>query len=312
MTKFWILHGESSRGFADSLTSTLRSQGWDVDTGGLRFPLNSLMVSVLDGWIAVVDFDIANDPSFLKTMKQSIEHSDSLGVFCAIIKAEGGQVEQIEPGRVLAGDIEDVSGTVRRLVAAYDDFAASLREVIKFRRERRDLVVSAGEEYVEATLKGLGRRGWYFLVFGVVWHVIAALALAVGVDVGYTRIAGLPTGQLTEGAVFGLVATFVGVVGLLLALVRYSINLGRFFMQEAIVTLNRQHAIRYGRFFLLAFGENISRQEVAEVLRDWNIVSVTSTIPAAQHEADNILRSLGEGARLLLKMNEDKIVGKAK
>ena len=68
------------------------------------------------------------------------------------------------------------------------------------------------------------------------------------------------------------------IVGLstLAALSRLAFILGKSFMVEAIRNGDRIHAISFGKFYIKAYGHVASRQEIREVLSNWNIDSGSS------------------------------------
>lgn len=68
------------------------------------------------------------------------------------------------------------------------------------------------------------------------------------------------------------------IVGLstLAALSRLAFILGKSFMVEAIRNGDRIHAISFGKFYIKAYGRVASRQEIREVLSNWNIDSGSS------------------------------------
>ena len=70
-----------------------------------------------------------------------------------------------------------------------------------------------------------------------------------------------------------IVYSVKNIVGLsvLAALSRLAFILGKSFMVEAIRNGDRIHAISFGRFFIQAYGREATRQEIREVLGDWNI-----------------------------------------
>ena len=55
------------------------------------------------------------------------------------------------------------------------------------------------------------------------------------------------------------------------ALSRLTFILGKSFMVESIRNGDRIHAISFGRFYIKAYGRVATRQEIREVLGDWNI-----------------------------------------
>lgn len=61
------------------------------------------------------------------------------------------------------------------------------------------------------------------------------------------------------------------IIAVLAALSRLSFILGKSFMVESIRNGDRIHAINFGKFFIRAYGKVASRQEIKEVLGEWNI-----------------------------------------
>lgn len=61
------------------------------------------------------------------------------------------------------------------------------------------------------------------------------------------------------------------VLAVLAALSRLAFILGKSFMVEAIRNGDRIHAISFGKFYIQAYGNKATRQEIREVLGEWNI-----------------------------------------
>ena len=94
----------------------------------------------------------------------------------------------------------------------------------------------------------------------------------------------------------------VVILTVLAALSRLSFILGKSFMVEAIRNGDRIHAISFGKFYIQAYGRQASRQEIREVLGEWNIDKGSSFHTQDAKEIDpNIL-----GILELLKSNNTK------
>lgn len=63
----------------------------------------------------------------------------------------------------------------------------------------------------------------------------------------------------------------LSVLSVLAAISRLTFILGKSFMVESIRNGDRIHAISFGKFFIQAYGNKVTRQEIREVLGDWNI-----------------------------------------
>jgi len=94
----------------------------------------------------------------------------------------------------------------------------------------------------------------------------------------------------------------VVILTVLAALSRLSFILGKSFIVEAIRNGDRIHAISFGKFYIQAYGKQASRQEIREVLGEWNIDKGSSFHTQDAKEIDpNIL-----GILELLKSNNAK------
>lgn len=87
------------------------------------------------------------------------------------------------------------------------------------------------------------------------------------------------------------------------ALSRLSFILGKSLMVESIRNGDRIHAISFGKFYIQAYGKQASRQEIREVLGEWNIDKGSSFHTQDAKEIDpNII-----GVAELLKSNCTKL-----
>ena len=73
---------------------------------------------------------------------------------------------------------------------------------------------------------------------------------------------------------------------LILALSRLMFVLGKSFMVESIRNSDRIHAISFGEFFLNAYGNVATRDEVREVFGNWNIDNGSSFITQSPKDYD--------------------------
>lgn len=75
-------------------------------------------------------------------------------------------------------------------------------------------------------------------------------------------------------------------LALILALSRLLFVLGKSFMVEAIRNSDRIHAISFGEFFLNAYGNVATREEVRDVFGNWNIDNGSSFITQSPKDYD--------------------------
>jgi len=61
------------------------------------------------------------------------------------------------------------------------------------------------------------------------------------------------------------------IFSIILIMSRFAFILGKSFMAESIRNADRRHAISFGQFFIKAYGNEATRDEIREVFREWNI-----------------------------------------
>ena len=82
-------------------------------------------------------------------------------------------------------------------------------------------------------------------------------------------------------------------LAIVVALSRLSFTLGKAFMTNAIRSGDRIHAISFGKFFIEAYGEGATREEVRAVFGEWNIDKGTSFHSQSSSDFDpNIMSAL--------------------
>lgn len=107
---------------------------------------------------------------------------------------------------------------------------------------------------------------------GYLWYVLGFLSLLVGIAFGLLGLAAasqqtaLPIESLILAALKAVL-----VVGLLGACAKYAFTLGKSYASEALKCSDRIHAIRFGEFYLRAFGDKTQWAELKEVFQHWNI-----------------------------------------
>lgn len=141
--------------------------------------------------------------------------------------------------------------------------------------KKKEKIETKATEYVEEAIKELKEREknllnkagfWYWMGYGAIG--VGVIAAGIFAFIGYSRF------QDTTPA-WDLVA-FAGIksivlVGLLLAMAKYSFSLAKAYMEESLKNADRIHAISFGKFYLQAFGNDAQQSDIKEVFQHWNI-----------------------------------------
>lgn len=138
-------------------------------------------------------------------------------------------------------------------------------------------------DYLKNVFDRLENNRKYYRNLGIGAYLASVmfLLIAVGVSVYMTKqkITRIDVAIFVFGS--GMIMTCV-----LAALSRMMFIIGRSFMVESIRNADRYHAISFGKFYIDAFGDNISKREIKEVLGAWNFDSETDFTKQDAKEID--------------------------
>jgi hypothetical protein len=82
-------------------------------------------------------------------------------------------------------------------------------------------------------------------------------------------------------------------LAIVIALSRLAFTLGKAFMTNALRNEDRIHAISFGEFFINAYGDEATHDEVRAVFSDWNIDKGTSFYSQSSNDFDpNVMSAL--------------------
>jgi hypothetical protein len=132
------------------------------------------------------------------------------------------------------------------------------------------------------------------------------LALVVGIGFALVSLR-YRTSDLNSLSLATILITNVTVIGFLGACSRYAFSLGKSYISECLKAADRIHAIRFGQFYLQAFGTKANWSELKEVFQYWNIdrSSTFSTLDASQIDPQ-ILSLIGSIATVIGTKGKDK------
>ena len=166
---------------------------------------------------------------------------------------------------------DDVEHIVLDTVTAIDRWIGRLRAKEDEKTELQERVEENAATYISDTLDRLQLQEKRYRRASYGWYLFAFVSLLGGVGYGVWRVVsfkGIGTSWITTLQFF---VVSLLVVGLIIALSRFSFVLGRSFMVESLRNSDRIHAISFGKFYLKAYGSKADWQEVKEVFQHWNI-----------------------------------------
>lgn len=191
-------------------------------------------------------------------------------------------VNELSVADVAAHISKYVSSFVGKLLASQQQAADVAEKVEANLAEYLDEAVTSQSK--------LEKQNW---ISGTIWYVLGILALAGGAASTFFAVSpGNQVGGILS--VSGSVFKSIAVVGFLGAGARYCFVLGKSYLNESLKNSDRIHAIQFGRFYLRAFGNNTTWQELREVFANWNISNSSSFASLRANDVDpKVLESIG-------------------
>jgi hypothetical protein len=179
------------------------------------------------------------------------------------------------------------------------------------RREIQQRLERTASDYIQDALESLGVRETMYRWTGLAWYVAGFLALIAGIwtAVALSRDAmGRLNGPNSLWPLFAYLALkSMIIIGLLVATSKYSFTLGRSYMSESLKNSDRKHAISFGNFYLRAYGDKATWQEIKEAFQHWNIAkgSAFATLDPREFDPD-FLGMAVKLARAMLSKETDR------
>lgn len=149
------------------------------------------------------------------------------------------------------------------------------REKERYREESRKSIESKSQKFVDSALQLLSKKEAKFHDISRNWSVLGAFSIAFGIGFAiYTMVNSADLFHQTSSSLsYYLYSLFRGliVVSLFGALSRYAFVLSNSFMHESLKSGERLHAIKFGEFYLDAYGADAEWEQLKEAFENWNI-----------------------------------------
>ena len=273
MTIF-ISYRSATRQFVDFLANALERAGHSV-LYDARIPAGSSWSDSISDMILKADAIIAvfhgqNNDNIAYEVGVGLSDSGKLVIPIVFQDAivpyalEGVQFVRVTDAR----QYEEAASTVLTRLAAHE---AKKQQEATEQRESAQRLERGIKTHVEEILENLKSREnrnkcyalWLYLSSLLVLALVvapAALFLARNnlVDIELERLLGL-----------GILYLFLAI--LMVSISKFMFTLAKSFMVEAIRASDRIHAISFGKFYLEAFDEKVTREELIQIFGTWNI-----------------------------------------
>lgn len=191
-------------------------------------------------------------------------------------------------GTISSEDFQrEINDITNDLVILANGIAGNEGNKLEENRKKEKIERSAAS-FVEDSIKELRIRETNLRRTALFWYLFGVLSLLVGVILGFVSIFFNNESVLSTDILnlVYLVARNILIIALLVAVSRYSFNLGKTYMNESLKNSDRVHAISFGKFYLQVFGTDVRPDDLKDVFKDWNANNESSFLKLESQEID--------------------------
>mgnify|MGYP000238772025 CR=1 FL=1 len=181
-------------------------------------------------------------------------------------------------------------------------FEALEKEKEKYREETRKQIEKKSNKYVTDALTVLETKEKKYHIISNCWSILGAVSILFGIIL--LVVLGVKGFNILEAKVavewsFLFLVSFKGIIvlGLFIALAKYSFTFSQSYMHESLKSSERIHAINFGKFYLESYGADADWAQIKEAFEHWNISSNTAF---SSNKADSFDPKIFEGAANLI------------
>ena len=188
------------------------------------------------------------------------------------------------------------------------------KEKERYTEESRKSIESKSKKFVDAALLSLENKENGFHKISKTWSAIGAFSIILGISFAiFTMFYGADVFHQTgnKSISYYLYNLFRGliVVGLFGFLSRYAFVFSNAYMHESLKSGERLHAIKFGEFYLDAYGADADWGQIKEAFEHWNIsnksaFSKSDKLPENNQYIEMLKKSLDKAIDSQAKKNE--------
>lgn len=196
----------------------------------------------------------------------------------------------------LSADNKDSNTIMTELLAHLCIIRDELESEQKGKAENKEIFEESLAKYIEKDLSRLQKKEVLnrFLSYGC--YIFSLISIAFAIKLSVDRIQNIDLASDWRNLALSQVTSVFSII-LILAMSRLFFVLGKSFMVESIRNSDRIHAISFGEFFLNAYSDVATREEVRDVFGNWNIDNGSSFITQSPKDYDpqlveNLIKAL--------------------
>ncbi|WP_339414450.1 toll/interleukin-1 receptor domain-containing protein [Pseudomonas sp. EA_35y_Pfl2_R5] len=314
MSKIFISHSHKDKGLHDALRGALNEIGHVVIgiesllVGSyLSKDLNKLLSSA-DAVIAILTEESLKSKHVLNEITVALAQMDATGnkLFLPVVVGENIEIPDFLLNRFVEMvpnfmdlHLNKVVSSIHRAIELNN---ATQEERKRAKNKQAEKLEVSKTEFIREAEERLNKKEASLKLSAHIWYGFGYAALILGVLAAFYLIKESLGKDINTSAIVLLSIKGLIGVGLLVASSKYAFTLGKSYMNESLKNSDRLHAISFGKFYLQAYGDIVTPEDVKVVFQHWNITQDSSFKDIGSQNFDpRIFESAIEIASLLTK-----------
>jgi len=274
--KIYISYPRIEHGFVADLAGVLRKRGFevfyddDIPIGADWAEVIPEKIAEADAIIVVYSGDVRRGQAWEERFLYSNKYQK------LIIPIVIGNNSNVPP------DVSRIQGIYVDSANRFDDikqqvllslntYSAQMKEEAKADKEAQELLQKGINSHIEGVLNRLKTLEKRQKIYAGILYGLSALVLLLTIVVAIVFLAKTDLSSMTVEKIAIVGVTYLLIAALIISLSKFLFTLAKSFMVEAIRCSDRIHAISFGKFYIDAFEEKVTREEVIKVFSTWNI-----------------------------------------
>ena len=279
--KVFIAYQQSERGLAADLAGVLRKDGYDV-----FFAFDDIQKGA--NWEDVIASETSGADAYIiivgdrQNTWQSIEsrqivltnaYSKKPKMILPIIIGTGTEIPDIlRPFQaIIVPDVKRFTEIKQQVVFALKAYSAMIEKEAKAEKDAQELLQKGIKDHINGVLNRLKSIEWRNKIYASILYALSAIVLLAAIAIAITFLWRTEIRDVSVEKIAIVGGAYLIISGLVISFSKFLFTLAKSFMVEAIRCSDRIHAISFGKFYIEAFDEKVTREEVIKIFNTWNI-----------------------------------------
>ncbi|MES2205973.1 MAG: hypothetical protein V4525_04150 [Pseudomonadota bacterium] len=150
------------------------------------------------------------------------------------------------------------------------------QEKAQYQKEIQERLATSSATFVDEAIDSLKKNERWFYWTSFCWSLLGGAVILISLIIlwnsFHTGLEEIIKNKDIGWMLFGfLAAKSMVLIGLVFALTKYTMMFSKSYMHESLRNIERQHAIKFGKFYLGTYGTGANWESVKAVFEHWNI-----------------------------------------